>query len=337
MDRKKRIRIAAALLLLLALALGAQYVWRTYYHVPRGALQLHFLDVGEADCALVLCDGASMLIDAGEAGDGARIVSYLRAHGVERLDVLVATHPHADHIGGMAYVLERIDVGRCYLSPRENVSESYARLIAALENKGVERRVPAARESFALGGAAVTFVGDGVGFDTVNDSSLVLRVSYRGDSSLFTGDIEWPAETELVFGDAARLLDADVLKVPHHGSDTSSSEIFLEAVTPDIAVISVGANNGYGHPDAAVLARLAGCTVYRTDRQGDIVLDSDGAGFRRIEEDKLTPRWLILNKASGVFHRPGCEHLPRWSNRRLIFGHYRALALGYKPCGYCDP
>lgn len=316
------------------LTLWGGWLYLRYSQVPRGELQLHFLDVGQADCALVKSGEHYMLIDAGDAQDGRRIVTYLRRHGVRRLDVFVATHPHADHIGGAAYVLDHVAADRVYLSPWVNNTDVYYDMMDKLDECGIEYLVPRTGESFALGRAAVTFVGNGDNEDSANNASLVLRVDFGDDSALFTGDIEWGAEQDLV--DDGAHLDADLLKVPHHGSESSSSQVFLDCVTPEIAVISVGADNPYGHPSPGTLSRLD-CWVCRTDQLGNIVYDSDGSGLTFVDEDALYPHVYIANTRTGVYHRLDCDALPKWRSAKVYFHKKQVEEAGFRPCGRCYP
>ena len=245
-------------------------------------LQITFLDVGQADCIWLSCGGQNMLIDAGNRGDGADIVAYLRGQGVERLDVLLATHAHADHIGGMAEVVRQMEIGQVYLSDQPANTQTYENLLDALLERGHTVSTPRAGDTISLGGATVQVVGPVQHYSEMNNSSLVLRVCYGGSAALLTGDMEADAEQDLLQSGA--YLQAGVLKVGHHGSDTSTSAAFLQAVAPDVAVISVGQGNSYGHPSQAVLDRLAqyGAAVYRTDERGSIRVETDGDGWRVI-------------------------------------------------------
>ncbi|MEM3677059.1 MAG: ComEC/Rec2 family competence protein [Candidatus Bathyarchaeia archaeon] len=246
-----------------------------------GFLKVYFLDVGQGDSALVsFPSGAAMLIDGGEQSMGPRIVEFLRSLGLSSLDVVVATHPHSDHIGGLITVLERFNVGLVVDSGQVHPTRIFEDYLKVIDERNIPFRV--GREGdrldldpevqvIVMSPPAVPFKDTGSDLDA---NCLVLKVIYGRVSFLFTGDIGGEAESHL-----SRLeVDVDVLKVAHHGGRSSSGSRFLQAVTPLVAVISVGADNPYGHPSREVLDRLAsaGAAVYRTDLNGGIEISTDG-------------------------------------------------------------
>lgn len=238
-------------------------------------LVVRFIDVGQGDCALVTCGDASMLIDGGPPGSSSKVYSILRDLGVARLDAIVVTHPDADHCGGVAAALRYASCGAFYCSTNASDTETFAGLARQLESEGTAITVPSRGDSFALGEALCTFVGPARAMQSDNDNSLVLRLEYGGTSFLFAADAEVEAEQALIA--SGDLQPADVLKVAHHGSSSSSSPSFLKAIQPRYAVVSVG-ENSYGHPSPVVLDRLAAlsCEVLRTDEVGTIIARSDG-------------------------------------------------------------
>ena len=309
-------------------------------------LAVHFIDVGQADCALLQCGGANMLIDGGNVADSSLVVSYLEGLEVEQLDYVICTHAHEDHVGGLSGPLNTCRVLQVLAPVTEYDSKAFEDFANYTAAQGLSISVPEADTSFSLGEATVTVLGPRREYQETNDTSLVLRVDFGETSFLFTGDAEREAEADLL--EAGCPLDATVLKVGHHGSETSTSYPFLREVMPQYAVISVGADNSYGHPDEAVLSRLrdAGATVYRTDLQGTVIAISDGTQVVFSTETSVAPEpgrdveeltTRIGNLHSSVFHRTDCPNLPAQENQVLFSSAQEALAAGYTPCGNCDP
>lgn len=240
-------------------------------------LEVHYIDVGQADCSLVICDGQAMLIDAGNFGAHSIILPYLLEEGVEFLNAVVVTHPHADHYGGMRSVLKNIELDAFYSPFKTHPSGSFNSVTNyvyyTLER---EINVPKQGDSFYLGSAKITFLGPiHTDYEDLNNTSLVLRVDYGEVSFLFTGDMESIAEHDLL--ESGVNLKADVLKVGHHGSYSSSSYRFLREVAPKYGVIQCGRDNEYGHPHSAPLSRFRDAEVqlFRNDMQGHIVCRSE--------------------------------------------------------------
>lgn len=246
-----------------------------------GELEVHFIDVGNADCILVRQEDKTMLIDAGERKSKTVVQQYLQTYGVEKFDLVIATHPHADHIGGMAYILENYPVERFVMSYMEEehtpTTASYENMLEALIEKNipVDEAVPGA--VYELGTARLQILAPYEPDADANNISVVTRLTFGDKAFLFTGDAETSVEKQLISGDYS--LKADVLKLGHHGSNTSNSTAFLRQVAPDFAVITCGENNEYGHPQQEVIDRLTRqeMTVYRADVDGHIVFTTDGA------------------------------------------------------------
>ncbi|MGE5586297.1 MAG: ComEC/Rec2 family competence protein [Bacillota bacterium] len=248
-----------------------------------GQLAVHFIDVGQGDSVLILApSGKTMLIDGGPADASERLVAYLKAQKVSRIDVLVATHPHADHIGGLVEVLRTFPVDLVVDSGKVHTTATYERFLTLIDQKNIRFRLGRAGDGIDLGpGLAARILHPTEPLpENMNDCSVVVRLEYGKVSFLFTGDAQRDAENAMLKSGAH--LRAAVLKVAHHGSGTSSSPWFLKAVKPGVAVILVGAGNSYGHPHRTTLLNLADYTdrVYRTDVDGDVVVTTDGTTFR---------------------------------------------------------
>ncbi len=237
---------------------------------------IRFIDVGQADSALVECDGKYMLIDGGNAADSNLIYSVLKNSNISHLDYIVGTHAHEDHIGGLPGALNYATVGTVYAPVTSYDSKAFNSFVKYTEQRGSSVTIPKAGENFTLGNASVTILGPVKSYADTNNTSIVLRIVYGDTSFLFTGDAERDAEQDILF--AGYELGSTVLKVGHHGSDSSTTYPFLREILPEYAVISVGTGNSYGHPTENTLSRLrdADVKVYRTDMQGDIICTSDG-------------------------------------------------------------
>lgn len=239
-------------------------------------LSIHFIDVGQGDATLIQCDGHAMLIDTGDNSKGTAIQLYLTKQGIEKLDYLVLTHPDADHIGGADVIITKFDIDHIFMSDYAQDTRTYDDVLEALRYKNESWSMPSAGDTYALGDADFTILAPLNTYDNANDSSIALMLTHGEKKFLFTGDCSENAEKDLVAG--GQNLSADVYQVGHHGSRYSSSQTFMDAVSPTYAVISCGENNSYGHPGAEVLNRFRamGIQVFRTDEQGSIVATSDG-------------------------------------------------------------
>lgn len=323
-----------------------------------GSFTIHFIDVGQADSTLVTCDGHSMLIDGGNADDSNLVYSVLQRETDGHLDYVVGTHAHEDHIGGLsgAFEADTADVTFCPVT--EYDSKAFRNFKTRADERGGGITIPAVGDTFTLGEASVTVVAVNSVPEDTNNTSIVIRIVYGDTSFLFTGDAEQETEEKIL--ETGQDIESTVLKVGHHGSSTSTSQAFLDAVSPTYAVISCGKDNSYGHPHSETLAKLAsaGVEVFRTDELGDIYCTSDGSevtfsygeyhkdsdtSAAEIEEPQqpdTNSETYILNTNSRKFHRPDCSSASQISdaNREEYTGTREELIeQGYTPCGYCKP
>lgn len=275
MQRWTRTALCLLLLLCLCASLGA-------CEREEDVLRVHVLDAGQSDCILLAVGDAYALVDTGSSTERDRVLSQLRSLGVKELAFLLVTHPHEDHYGNARTLLERYPVGTliCADVPCEELG--YSLLLETAEKEGVPIKRVSDGYRFSLDLAQFTLLCASVENGNVNDASVVLRVTYGISSLLFMGDVESEGEQALIDAHGATLLDCDFLKIGHHGSDTASSEAFLNVATPKLAAISCGALNTYGFPHEAVLTRLAavGAAVYRTDLDGALTFVCDGKEVR---------------------------------------------------------
>ncbi len=247
--------------------------------VPNGDIAVHFLDVGQGDCSLIKTpEGKTMLIDASTKDQAAEILEYITSYGVTRIDYFVLTHPHADHIGSAQKIVETLDVGTVIMPDVTTDTATFENLLNAIDKKNIKLHIAKFGDEIKLGQALATVLGPIKKTDDLNNMSIVLRLDYGKTSFLFTGDAEKPLEEDMLDKFGKNAFKADVIKIGHHGAETSSSEEFIRAVSPDYAVISCGKDNSYGHPHAETIETLEahGIKYFRTDKVGNIIFSSDG-------------------------------------------------------------
>ena len=255
-------------------------------------LTVHFIDVGQADGFLLECDGQYAVIDGGYPEGGEKMVEYMTELGVEELELVVGTHLHGDHIGGLPLILDTYPTANVWSRPLTFLNDYVRNFRDAVAAQGVPLHVPEVGEVFELGDATITVLGPVKDkYEDLNDTSIVLMVQYGDIRFLFTGDMEMIAETDLL--DSGADVKADVLKVGHHGSYSSTGYRLLREVAPTYAVISVGGDNDYGHPHQEPMSRLrdAEVTIYRTDKMYDIVAVTDGEEIQFSWENTFAKPW----------------------------------------------
>lgn len=327
------------------------------------SLEVHFIDVGQGDATLIICDGEAMLIDAGENDKGTAIQKYLMTKDVKTLKYVIGTHPHSDHIGGLDVVITKFNVGTLFMPAITADTRTYDDVIQAAKYKSLKITNPTSGTTYGLGSATFQIVSTGKTYtDNLNNDSICIRLTHGSNSFLFVGDAEEEEELDMV--NAGYTLKSDVYKAAHHGSRTGSVERFMNAVTPTYAVISCGEGNEYGHPHAAVLntLRQMGVKTFRTDEQGTIVCTSDGKSLKwnmspstswisgeptgslgsasSVTKPATPSGQYVLNKNTHVFHLPTCASVSSMSekNRQDVNNTRESLiSQGYKPCGNCNP
>lgn len=311
-------------------------------------LEVHFLDIGQGDSALLFCGDETLLIDGGKVKNNQKLIARLKELEVDHLDAVICSHPDEDHCGGLSAVLASTRTDAFYCSVDSWHTKAFSDVTKYVEQQGISVTIPQAGDTFAFSDASVEFLGPVVDYgDDPNEGSLVARVRYGETSFLFTGDMGFEAEDDMLA--AGVDVSATVLKVAHHGSAGSSSTEFLQAVHPQYAVISVGADNDYGHPTEAALNRLSACgiPVYRTDLLGEIIAVSDGKTVTITSASNEAPPasdaasqtagsyGYVGNSSSKVVHLAGCGKLPGESNRVYFASLDEALAAGYRKHASC--
>lgn len=325
----------------------------------RNNLTVHFLDVGKADSIFIeLPNLQTMLIDASENSQANKIITYIHQQGYDSIDFVIVTHPHDDHIGGMDNVINNFNVANIYMSPAPHTTLSYENLLRAIENSGADVYTPFAGEVILHTDDLLVEVvaPKDENYSNLNNASIVIKLTYDENIFLFTGDAEKEAEDSIWTN-----IKCDVLKVGHHGSNTSTTSNFLKKTEPNYAVISAGLGNSYGHPTDKVLQRLheRNIQIFRTDLQGTIVATSDGkeidfnikpyqyeniTASATTNENKITENAeheteYTLNTNSKKIHYSYCHSVQKMSEKNKSFtdDFDSAIADEYSPCGIFTP
>lgn len=345
-DKKKLIAGILTLVIAACSYVVTEYLREEPSAVSGGGLTVRYIDVGQADCALLECDGEFLLIDGGNRDDSQLVVSFLEQQGVKELAAVVCSHAHEDHVGGLPAVLAVYPTKAVYAPTKTYSSSIFDKFVYYTDQQGLDITIPAPGDRFNLGQAVVTVLGPVKSYADTNDTSIVLRVTYGETNFLFTGDMETDAENDMLDHWEGKVdWKADVLKVGHHCSNTSTGYRFLNEVNPAYGVISVGKGNDYGHPHKEPMSRLrqAGVTILRTDELGTIQAVSDGKEVTFTwqnqsavpENVEAAPQVFIGNKNSKVFHAPDCKNLPSEKNAVQFSSYQEAMDAGFTPCGSC--
>ena len=274
---KKIQNISIVILVILSIFLFKSLINSKSSSTNPNEMKVHFIDVGQGDSILIQVNYKNILIDSGPKDEKDKLVKYLNSLNIHQFDYVIATHPHEDHIGNMAYIINNYKVLNFYSPKIDNNTTSFENMAEALSRKNLKIKVLKANAStINLGENTLVevFSPNLDYYDNLNNYSPIIKISYGHNSFLFTGDAEEEIEQEIITNNFN--LKSDVLKVAHHGSSTSTTKSFLDSVKPKIAVISVGKNNSYGHPTKDTLNKLKESKVYRTDIDGNIVITSDG-------------------------------------------------------------
>ena len=244
-------------------------------------LKVSFIDVGQADCTIIQYGTSSMLIDAGGNATATALVSKIKNMGITKFDIVIGTHPHEDHIGGMDAVINNFNIGAIYMPKVSNTTKTFEDVLLAIQKKGLTITTPIPGVTFTLGQdvQCTILAPNSSSYPDLNSFSIVIKMVYGSTSFLFTGDAQSDSEKEML--SKGYDIKADILKVGHHGSTSSTSPAFLKAVSPKYAVIFVGKDNTYGHPHQVTLDKLnaAGIKIYRTDLNGTVTFSVTGSNI----------------------------------------------------------
>lgn len=322
-------------------------------NIKNSKMMVHFIDVGQGDSILVESDGRYMLIDAGENNKGTTVVNYLKDQGVDKLDYIIGTHPHSDHIGGMDTVLNSFSVGKVIMPDTIHTTQTFEDVLDAIDKNNIKITKAKVGNQYTIGNAEFVIISpNGSDYNDLNNYSIGIKLTNGSDIFLLVGDAEAISENEMMKNGIS--LKADVLKLGHHGSAYSSQSNFLDQVKPKYAVVSAGEDNQYGHPHQETVQRIKDRDIplYRTDQQGTIVFTSDGKSIS-VPTDKPTPKptakptptpktsnnsgtsttIVHITESGEKYHRAGCRYLK--SDYEVTLD--KALSQGLQPCKVCKP
>lgn len=314
--------------------------------IEDGNFRIYVFDVGQGESILMEYNDDCILIDAGSNSNEKRVVQYLNKLNINKINYAIATHPDADHIGGMESVIKNIHVDNFIMTEDEKDTDTYRDVLDVLESENINIIVPKENMNISLRDVDIDVIIPNDKYDGYNNNSIVVKATYGEFKILFTGDMEKEEEEDLIL--QRIYLKSDILKVGHHGSKTSTSDEFLRIVDPDYAIISVGEDNKYGHPHKEVIKKLEdnNIEIYRTDKDGTIFIETDGSNINIFTDDKKDKEnykeyngenWFIGNKNSKIYHKPSCRSLPKEENIVFLSSKSEAKSKRFKPCGTCKP
>lgn len=365
MLNKRSILKKCIFLWLLLVCLFCPYI-KTFAAESESSFWVEYVDVGQGDCAIVQCDGHYMMIDGGPVKASSVVYTILKNKGINNIDLMIATHPDADHIGGLSGALNYAKAGIVLSPVKSHSTKTFASLDKYVKKQGLDFTMPYYGDTYELGSADVEILGPIYDNVESNNLSIIVNVTYGDISFLFMGDAEEEEESDVIR--RYKDLECDVLKVGHHGSKSSTSNTLLKAVNPKYAVISVGSDNSYGHPTQEVLDKLSKCNaeIYRTDLHGDITITSDGKELTVSTEKNASSKDVasgkgnksngafasgndvtipssttyVLNTNSKKFHKPDCDSVSKMSAKNMKFSTDTAadvIAAGFVACKICRP
>lgn len=291
MSNKKKQKNNIFITILIVIILGIAY----FFDIPIGEKEftrdwanniayVHYIDVGQGDSTLIEAKDINVLIDAGERNSG--VLEYLKEQGITKIDYVIATHPHSDHIGGMVDIINNFEIKNFLMPKAVHTTKTFENMIEALENSvDTIVTIPNIGDTFGNGDLVFTVLSpEDKEYDNLNNYSIALKLDAKDSVFIFTGDNEIQSEEEILNTNIN--IDADVLKLAHHGSSTSSSQVFLDSISPDYVIISCGKDNTYGHPHKEIMERInkMKSTIYRTDKDGTIIVSTDGSSLEFIKE-----------------------------------------------------
>lgn len=312
--------------------------------------EVRMLDVGQGLSVLIKSDGHYLVYDGGGRDKSSYVVSNLKKHKVNSLDYMIVSHYDEDHISGLIGILNTTKVKQVLTPDYSADTDIYKSFRTKLEKSGAKETHPKVHETYQLGAATIEILGPtAYNYENENNRSIVIKVSYGSFSCMITGDAEIEAEEDMVDTEK-NLLDVDLYVVGHHGSSSSSSAAFVDAMTPSYAFISAGKDNAYGHPAESTIKTLKkhDCSIYRMDEQGEVIAFTDGKSvWFNVKESKPPstevneePKTYILNTNTMKFHLPECDSVQMMkekNKKESTAGRQELIDLGYAPCGSCKP